>query len=120
VSEREPELSTEYIDAQRKRLQALREQIAGNEDHARVSEQETQALQGVEAKEYEDGAQDMARKEIEQALHDVDRGRLSNINRALQKIEEGNYGLSDKSGKRIPKARLDATPEATLRVDEAP
>jgi DnaK suppressor protein len=38
--------------------------------------------------------------------------RLSNIERALQKIDEGTYGLSDASGKPIPAERLKAFPEA--------
>jgi DnaK suppressor protein len=56
--------------------------------------------------------------EITQALHDVDRRRLANIERALQKIAEGSYGRSDLSGKPIPPERLEATPEAILTVAE--
>ena len=44
--------------------------------------------------------------------------RVSHIERALQKIEEGTYGVSDESGKLIPKARLEVIPEAILTVDE--
>jgi DnaK suppressor protein len=40
------------------------------------------------------------------------------VKRALQKIEEGTYGLSDLSGAPIPTARLQAIPEALLTVDE--
>ena len=38
---------------------------------------------------------------------------------ALQKIAEGTYGISDRSGAPIPKARLVATPEAVVTVEEA-
>jgi DnaK suppressor protein len=44
--------------------------------------------------------------------------RLENIERALQKIDEGTYGLSDESGEPIPKGRLEAVPEAIRTVDE--
>jgi DnaK suppressor protein len=60
----------------------------------------------------------MAQNEVDQALHDVNDRRVSHIERALQKIEEGTYGVSDVSGKLIPKARLEAVPEAILTVDE--
>ena len=44
--------------------------------------------------------------------------RLRRIERALAKIDEGTYGLSDESGDPIPKARLEASPEALLTIAE--
>ena len=41
---------------------------------------------------------------------------LKQINRALDKIEEGTYGVCDVSGEEIPKARLEAIPYATMTV----
>jgi DnaK suppressor protein len=41
------------------------------------------------------------------------------VNRALAKIQEGTYGLSDISGRPIPRDRLIATPEATDLLQEA-
>lgn len=43
---------------------------------------------------------------------------LTRIERALAKMDEGTYGLSDKSGKPIPAERLDAVPYAVLTVQE--
>ena len=42
---------------------------------------------------------------------------LKQIDRALEKIEEGSYGICDLSGKNIPKARLDAIPYANMTVE---
>ncbi len=42
---------------------------------------------------------------------------LRQIDRALEKIDEGTYGICDISGKEIPKARLEAIPYATMTVD---
>ena len=39
------------------------------------------------------------------------------IDRALDKIEEGTYGICDITGKDISKARLEAIPYATMTVD---
>lgn len=45
--------------------------------------------------------------------------RLNNVKRALEKIEEGTYGICDKSGKEIPKERLDANAAATTLAEFA-
>jgi DnaK suppressor protein len=111
-------LSPEFIAAQKKRLEAMRVELLGAENDARDEMNERQGG-GAEAGEYEDAAQAMDRKEVLQAKHDVDRPRLANVDRALKKIELGTYGLSDQSGKPIPKNRLEASPEAVLTVDEA-
>jgi RNA polymerase-binding transcription factor DksA len=42
------------------------------------------------------------------------------VKRALDRIEQGTYGLSEVSGKPIPIERLEAVPSATTLVDERP
>ncbi len=111
-------LSPEFVAAQKKRLEALKAELLGAESEAR-DEMDDRREGGAEAVEYEDAAQAMERKEVLQAKHEVDRPRLANVDRALKKIELGTYGLSDQSGKPIPKARLEASPEAVLTVAEA-
>jgi RNA polymerase-binding transcription factor DksA len=44
---------------------------------------------------------------------------LALVERALAKLEDGTYGLSDLSGDPIPKERLDAMPHAAMTVEEA-
>jgi len=44
--------------------------------------------------------------------------RLEHIDRALKKIEEGTYGLSDISGQPIPRERLQSVPEALWTLSE--
>jgi DnaK suppressor protein len=43
---------------------------------------------------------------------------LEDVNRALEKIEEGTYGLSDLSGEPILRGRLEAIPEAFYTIEE--
>jgi DnaK suppressor protein len=50
----------------------------------------------------------------------LDSETLARIERALQRIDEGTYGISEVSGKPIPIERLEAVPEATTLVDEQP
>jgi DnaK suppressor protein len=111
-------LNRAFIEQQRKRLETLREELLGPEQRWLATERTLQQDRGAEAKEFEDVAQSMAENEIHQALHDVDERRLNAVDRALEKIKEGTYGLSDMSGEPIPKARLESTPEAVLTVQE--
>jgi DnaK suppressor protein len=48
----------------------------------------------------------------------ADHRRFAQVKRALQKLEEGSYGLSDLSEEPIPLARLEAIPWATANVEE--
>jgi DnaK suppressor protein len=50
----------------------------------------------------------------------VDRDTLAQIERALRRIEDGTYGVSEFSGKPIPFARLEAVPYAARLVEEPP
>ena len=118
MSEQRTGLSQQFIEQQHERLLALRRQLLGGEQNTLAEERKFQRQHGDEAEEFEEKAQDMAQREVEQALHDVDDRRIAHIERALQKIEDGSYGLSDLSGQPIPKARLESTPEAILTVQE--
>lgn len=112
------ELDTPFIEQQRRRLEALRDELLGGERRAFAADRSQTEEHPSEAAEFEDEAQDMARREVDQAVHDVNRRRIDNIERALQKIGDGTYGLSDQSGQPIPRARLEVTPEAILTLQE--
>ena len=111
-------LSEEFIAQQRTRLEALRQQLLGGEENTIANQRSDEQEHGDEAEEFEDEAQGMAQDEVNQALHDVNDRRIHDIERALQKIAEGTYGFSDASGDPIPKARLEAVPEAIFTVAE--
>ena len=111
-------LGEAFITQQRTRLEALRRQLLGGEEDTLANERTAQEQHGDEAEELEDEAQGAAQQEVNQALHDVNDQRISDIERALQKIAEGTYGFSDASGDPIPKARLEATPEAIFTLEE--
>jgi len=52
-------------------------------------------------------------------LMDSERRLLREIDDALQRIEEGTYGICEGTGKTIPKARLEAQPWARYRIEYA-
>jgi DnaK suppressor protein len=50
-------------------------------------------------------------RELDAMLRDVDR--------ALQKLEDGTYGICDRCGRLIPEERLEARPWSVLCVEDA-
>ena len=71
-----------------------------------------------EAVELEDDAQLLDTLERDGNLVVRDVQRLERVDRALKKIEEGTYGLSDISDQPIPRERLEAVPEAVYTLSE--
>ena len=104
-----------FLKHQRERLVAMRDQLL-SADAARTASQ--RAPKTEEAKDIEDDAQQMAQSEVDEAVNAVEEQRLQAIERSLAKIDEGTYGLSDMSGDPIPRARLEAIPEAVLTIQE--
>lgn len=56
-------------------------------------------------------------REIDLTLEENARASISQIDRALHKLENGSYGRCDKCGKPIGDDRLRAAPFATLCID---
>ena len=103
-----------FLNQQRKRLTAMRSQLLGTG----TSRNAERAPKTREAKEIEDDAQALAQNGVDENVDAVEGQHLRAIDRALAKIDEGTYGLSDLSGDPIPKARLEAMPEAALTIQE--
>jgi DnaK suppressor protein len=113
-----PKLDQRFIDNKRKQLTALREElrrgaVAGESEETGVKDDAAS-----QPREFEDDAQKLDTLEKEGILVNRSVERLSRVERALAKIEDGTYGFSDVSGKRIPDERLDAVPEATNTIQE--
>jgi DnaK suppressor protein len=112
-------LTTEFIASQKIQLQEALAQLTSN---SRASASEERQLQNNSLNRSEgsgDDAQKTTLRDNDAARFEHNVGRLSAIRRALEKIEDGTYGLSDESGKPIPKARLEAVPESVLTVEES-
>ena len=118
MPDQQGDLSEAFIAQQRTRLEAMRRELLGGEENTIADERTSQEKHDDEAVEFEDDAQNMEQDEINQSLRNVNEHRIGDILRALQKISEGTYGLSDESGDPIPKARLEAMPEAIYTVAE--
>lgn len=93
-----------------RRRDALRKALAG--DLSLLKELRQQAVGDVV-----DAALDSAQDEISSQLAEVESRELANIERALERMRHGAYGLCEYCGGKIPVARVNALPYATSCID---
>jgi DnaK suppressor protein len=112
-------LTSEDIERFRGRLEGERAEI-----QARIAARNQEIDQSVppedDIRDEGDEAKVITDLEPVRAENELDLDTLARIDRALQRIEEGTYGISEVSGKPIPIERLEAVPYATTLVDEQP
>ncbi len=99
------------LQAERTRLEALLDETsgAGQEDRATANE----------AGDLTDPAERLTAEQTDDAISVGLREKLAAIERAEDRLREGTYGYSIRSGVAIPDARLEADPSAELTVEEA-
>jgi DnaK suppressor protein len=99
------------IRAERAEVQSLLRdtEAAGQQD--RAAEDETGDIA--------DSAQPLTAQGIDDAVASSLRDRLAALDRAEQRLDEGTFGRSVRSGLPIPDDRLEADPAAELTVEEA-
>ena len=113
------ELDQEFIARQKQRLQDLKAEL----ERVRDGLQEDERLRAEEEEDFTqhdsgDMSQSLFTREVDATVEQQVERRLQYVERALQKIEEDTYGLSDDSGEPIPRGRLEAMPEAIRTVEE--
>ncbi len=113
-----PRLDPVFLEQQKHRLTALRQQILSIRQRQQGEQNSVNSELRGQARDYEDDAQRLAAVELQDNLVVHDDERLSDIERALQRIDAGTYGLSAASGKPIPVERLKAFPEALYTEEE--
>jgi len=92
-----------------KRRDALRSALAG--DLTLLKE-----LRSQSPGDLVDAAYDSAQDEISSQLAEVESRELASIENALERMKEGSYGQCEVCGGRIPVARLQALPYATMCI----
>jgi len=100
----------ERLRDERLQIEKLLDQTAadGLADRASASEQGDMT----------DPAGPLIAEQEEDAVSEGLRERLGSIERAEQRLRDGTYGRSVRSGQLIPEDRLEADPAAELTVDE--
>lgn len=109
-------LKKNEIEKFRKKLQELQDQFRNSIHETTEGVKEFSESRGYSQHQADEGTDDFD-KTISLELTNKEFSILRQIDRALEKIDEGTYGICDISGKPIPKARLDAIPYATMTVD---
>lgn len=113
------ELDQGFIEEQKQRLIELRSELERVRDGL-GEDQRFRAEEEEDFTEHDSGdrSQSLFTREVDATVEEQVGRRLQYVERALQKIEEGTYGLSDDSGEPIPRGRLEAVPEAIRTVEE--
>lgn len=93
-----------------KRRDALRSALAG--DLSLLKE-----LRSESPGDVVDAAYDSTQDEISSQLAEVESRELASIENALERMTDGKYGQCEVCGGRIPMARLNALPYATVCID---
>jgi DnaK suppressor protein len=99
------------LDAERVRVATLLDDLAGEGDADRSAADEPGDLT--------DSAEPLTTQGLDDAVAAGLRDRLAALERAEQRLAEGTFGRSIRSGVPIPDARLEADPAAELTVEEA-
>jgi DnaK suppressor protein len=113
-----PPIDEPFLERQRQSLLRLRASLLAAAQSSESEEAEVNDESAGGAVELEDDSQRLDALERDGNLIARDVERLERVDRALQKIAEGTYGLSDKSGEPIPRDRLEAVPEAVFTLSE--
>lgn len=113
------ELDENFVAQQKERLEGLREELLRVLRGAEEDERTRGENEG-DFTEHDSGdmSRDIYDREVDATIAEQIQQRLEIVDRALQKVEEGTYGLSDVSGEPIPRGRLEAVPEAVRTVEE--
>jgi len=108
-------LKKSEIEAFKKRLLEMKDQLRSSlkavSDDVKTSEES----KGYSQHQADEGTDDFGQR-ISIEVSTKEQGMIRQIDRALEKIDEGTYGTCDLSGDPIPVARLEAVPYATMTV----
>ena len=113
------ELDERFVQKQKERLLEMRGELRRIQEGMQGDEQNRSEEEG-DFSQHDSGdmSQQMFTREMDATIGEQAGRRLQDVERALEKIEEGTYGLSDESGEEIPRGRIEAAPEALRTVDE--
>jgi DnaK suppressor protein len=98
------ELDEKFVARQKERLQDLKEELLRIRSGMSADERRRAENEGDTQLDSGDMSQEMFTRD-------------KDVDRALQKIAEGTYGICDDTGEPIPRGRLEAVPEAIRTVE---
>jgi len=108
-------LSESEIAHFKKRLLEMQKQVSRAIEGSKKEVSSPDDAKGYSQHSADEGTDDFV-KQITLEVTSKEFGLLRQINRALEKIDEGTYGLCDISQEEIPIKRLEAVPYAVMTV----
>lgn len=112
------ELSNEFVEEQRQRLHEIRAELVRMVEGLEEDQQDRGESEGdMTENDSGDMSQSLFTREMDATVEQTMEKRLQPVERALEKIEEGTYGICDDTGEQIPRGRLEAMPEAIYTVE---
>lgn len=108
-------LSKSEIAQFKKRLEDLRRQVMQAVKGVKDAITQPDEAKGYSQHSADEGTDDFV-KNINLEVTNKEFGLIKQIDRALEKIEEGTYGICDLTNEEIPLKRLEAVPYATMTV----
>ncbi|MBI2810895.1 MAG: TraR/DksA family transcriptional regulator [Candidatus Melainabacteria bacterium] len=99
----------------KQRLEELRDQLTNMIRDSSEDVKSIDETKGYSQHQADEGTDDFNRT-ISLEVTSKEFGTLRQIERAMEKIEDGTYGVCDITGEEIPMARLEAIPYATMTV----
>lgn len=112
-------LSGDFIEKMKSLLTNKEKELAEQETYLKENDPYLtyEDRENDNAEAVEDATEDMMHETQQMELGIVQKSLLQ-VRKALEKLKNGTYGVSDVSGKPIPQERLEAYPEATTLVGE--
>lgn len=108
-------LTEKEIEEFKNRLLQLRKQYTHSFEGTASDVKSPDESKGASQHHADEGTDDFGRTiSIEVTTKGID--IIKQIDRALEKMDEGTYGICDVTGEEIPKKRLEAIPYATMTV----
>jgi DnaK suppressor protein len=112
------ELDQEFIAHQKQRLQQLKTEL----ERVRDGVEEDQRFRAEEEEDFTqhdsgDMSHSLFTRQMDATVERQVERRLEYVDRTLQKIEDGTYGVCEDTGEPIPKGRLEAVPEAIRTIE---
>lgn len=108
-------LTKKEIEVFKNRLMEIRAQITNTLTEMSNDVRSADEPKGYSQHQADEGTDDFVRN-VSLEVSNKESTILKQVERALEKIDEGNYGVCDISGDEIPIKRLEAIPYATMTV----
>lgn len=108
-------LTKHQIGELKSRLEEIKRQLTHNVQAATKDVKDAEGHKGYSQHQADEGTDDFDRSvSIELTFQECE--VLRQVERALEKVEDGSYGICDITSEEIPLKRLEAIPYATMTV----